>query len=300
MAAGNSDDSRRLAKALERVYERHSHRRLIAPDPLQFVYRYQRAADREMAGFLAAMLAYGRVRQIEAACERLFAAMGSQPAEFVRNLGPAERRALAGFRHRFTSGRDLADLMALLRRALREAGSIEALFKMGYDGGDGTIIPALERFCETLLQWHTSMASGPAGPGFKHLLGSPRRRSACKRLHLFLRWMVRRDDVDPGVWAGIAPAKLIVPVDVHMARLCGLLGLHDGAAASGRTALAITRRFAEIEPADPVKYDFALSRVGIVEGCDGTAGARCRACELVDLCRPARLKAARIGVVRRS
>ncbi len=299
MVMATGDSQRLLADALESVYRRYNHRRLVPPDPLQFVHRYRRAADREIVGFLAAMLAYGRVRQIEAACERLLAMMGERPAEFVRDIGPAERRMLAEFRHRFTAGQDVTDLMILLGRAIREAGSLEALFKAGCRDDDATIFPALERFCETLLEWHVAAAKGPMSRGFKHLLSSPRRGGTCKRLHLFLRWMVRSDAVDPGVWAGVAPAKLIVPVDVHMARLCRLLGLHDDRTVCGRTAMTITRCFAEIEPTDPVKYDFALSRIGIMEQCDGTVRPACKACELSGLCRrrPAARTIEKVGML---
>ncbi len=119
----------------------------------------------------------------------------------------------------------------------------------------------------------------------KYLLVDPAIGSACKRLNLFLRWMVRDDDVDTGLWKSIDRAKLIVPIDVHMGRLCRILGFYSRKGVSLSTAIQITECFAEIEPADPVKYDFALSRIGIVENCNGQYHNACRHCELFPFCR---------------
>ena len=120
--------------------------------------------------------------------------------------------------------------------------------------------------------------------GLNYLLASPGRGSASKRLNLFLRWMVREDEVDVGFWKSVDKAKLIVPVDVHMGRLCRILGFHDSKAASLSTAVKITEAFAQIEPADPAKYDFALSRIGILEDCTGRRRVQCRECELCRIC----------------
>ena len=140
------------------------------------------------------------------------------------------------------------------------------------------------RFCAALSAEYAAAHGGGLSRGLMYLLANPRRGSAGKRLHLFLRWMVRDDEVDPGLWKGIDKAKLIVPVDVHMARLCGILGLHEGRTISLVTAVKITAAFAKIEPADPVKYDFALSRIGIVENCNGRYRPECEACELFGVC----------------
>jgi uncharacterized protein (TIGR02757 family) len=118
-----------------------------------------------------------------------------------------------------------------------------------------------------------------------YLLCDPANGSACKRLNLFLRWMVRDDDVDAGIWKKVDKAKLVVPVDVHMARLCRFLKLYKRKTVSLSAALEITQAFAEIEPFDPVKYDFALSRIGIVEDCNGAYRPQCEDCELLEFCR---------------
>ena len=173
----------------------------------------------------------------------------------------------------------------LLKKVLSQYTSIEEFFAQGYNPDDINIIPALSKFCNSLLNIYASEHNGKTSRGLNYLLVNPAQGSACKRLNLFLRWMVRDDDVDTGQWKSIDKAKLIVPIDVHMGRLCKILGFHNKKTASLSTAVQITECFAEIEPADPAKYDFALSRIGIVENCNGKYRNTCRQCELFPFCR---------------
>ena len=279
-----SKQTAQIKDVLERLYRRYNHRRLIKPDPLQFVYHYSERADMEIAAFLASALAYGRVQQIEKSLADLFGRMGDSPSEFVGNFDGKQREKLKSFKHRFTGGDCLSDLLALLKKIMLENGSIENFFLLGYRKTDRSIIPALSRFCDSLLNMHAGSHNGQTNRGLKYLLASPTGGSACKRLNLFLRWMIRDDDVDTGLWKSIDKAKLIVPVDVHMGRLCRILEFHSHKTVSLSTALKITNSFSRIEPADPVKYDFALSRIGIVEDCTGSLGPKCRSCELFGIC----------------
>ena len=296
-----------IKDVLERLYARYNHRDFIKPDPLQFIYQYSNRPDMEVAGFLAAALAYGRVRQIEKSLTNLFGRMGDGPFQFVRNFDAQKRAKLKDFRHRFTAGDDISDLLELLRDVFDEFGSIEKFFVQGYNPGDKNIIPALSKFCDSLLEMYAETHNGHIPKGLSYLLPRPASGSACKRLNLFLRWMVRNDDVDAGLWKSTDKARLIVPVDVHMGRLCRILGLYpirsnpvksgrppsvqtsngvyDRKAASLSTAVQITESFAEIEPADPVKYDFALTRIGILDNCTGHHRSGCQFCELFGFCR---------------
>ncbi len=273
-----------IKDVLEKLYIKYNHRDLIKPDPLQFVYRYDNPSDMEVAAFLAADLAYGRVEQIQKSLTNLFERMGKSPHAFVKGFGKAERKKLNGFKHRFTTDRDISDLLILLHKILNQYGSIEKFFVQGYNSGGINIVPALSKFCSSLLEMYSAEHNGKTSRGIKYLLASPANGSACKRLNLFLRWMVRDDDVDTGLWKSIDKARLIVPVDVHMSRLCKILGFYNQKAVSLRTAVQITQGFAEIEPADPVKYDFALSRIGIVENCNGRYHNDCEFCELFKFC----------------
>jgi len=281
-------ESERIAQikdVLERLYTRYNHRRFIKPDPLQFVYKYSNPADMEIAALLAAELAYGRVQQIEKSLKNLFGRMGESPYAFVRGFGKAERERLSGFKHRFTTGQDISDLLELLRNVLSEFGSIRGFFVQGYNPGDKNVTAVLSKFCDSLLDMYAKTHSGHITGGLSYLLPRPSAGGVCKRLNLFLRWMVRKDGVDTGLWKSIDKAKLIVPVDVHMGRLCRILGLYDQKTISLSVAIKITESFAEIEPADPVKYDFALSRVGILENCTGQLRSGCEFCELFRFCR---------------
>jgi uncharacterized protein (TIGR02757 family) len=308
----------KLKKLFEGLYRRYNHHNLIKPDPLQFVYQYTEPADKEIVAFLSAALAYGRVEQIEKSLSNLFARMGKSPYTFVQGFDKTKRERLNNFKHRFTTGQNLSDLLALLKQVLKRYGSIENFFIQGYDpnalcredppsfrpkppllssdrktwgrsgeiySNDKNIIPALTKFCDSLWAMYSKQHSGKVSRGLKFLLAGPAGGSACKRLNLFLRWMVRKDDVDLGLWKSIDKAKLIVPVDVHIGRLCRILGFYNHKTISLASAVEITESFAQIEPADPVKFDFALSRIGITEGCNGKFDLRCNDCELVEFCK---------------
>jgi len=274
-----------IKAVLNKLYDKYNHHRLIKPDPLQFMYRYSRPADMEIAAFIASSLAYGRVQQIEKSLGLLFEFMGKSPFEFVRNFDRHKRTQLKDFKHRFTAGDDISDLLELFSVVLDQFGSLENFFARKYSTDDKTIIPALSQFCESLYTMYAQGHKGHVSNGLAYLLVSPTRGSACKRLNLFLRWVVRDDDVDAGLWKTIDKSKLVVPVDVHMGRLCKILGFYSRKTVSLSTAVKITEGFAAIEPADPVKYDFALSRIGIVENCDGRARPACADCELLAFCR---------------
>lgn len=277
-----------LEDVLEKLYARYNHRHIIKPDPLQFLYQYSDQADIEIVAFLAAGLAYGRVQQIEKSVTCLLGRMGGSPFEFVRNFDKKKRKKLQDFKHRFTGGDDICDLLELLRDVLGKFGSIENFFVSGYSRHDDTIIPALSKFCDSLLDMYAKR-NGHITKGLRYLLVRPQAGSACKRLNLFLRWMVRKDEVDPGPWKSVDKAKLIVPIDVHMGRLCRILGLYQQKTVSLSAAIKITQSFAEINCADPVKYDFSLSRIGILGNCTGICRTGCEMCELFNYCRKRKL-----------
>jgi uncharacterized protein (TIGR02757 family) len=273
-----------LKETLDRVYDRYTHRQFIGADPLQFAWRFDDPRDIEVAAFLAAALAYGRVQQIERSVNDLLGRMDTGPYEFVAGFSPSRRARLTGFKHRFTTGQTIADLLELLQPILNRYGSIEAFFVRGDVPGEPNVVPALARFCDSLTDDYARTHGGRVSRGLMYLLASPTRGSASKRLHLFLRWMVRADAVDPGIWTSIDKARLIVPMDVHMARLCRILGLYESNTISLSTAVHVTQSFATMEPTDPVKYDFALSRIGILDDCNGRYRTACRACELYTIC----------------
>ena len=269
-----------LKVLLEDLYQKYNHSRFIPPDPLQFVYKYSRPRDMEVAALLSAVLAYGRVEQIAKSLTNLFGMMGKSPADFILNFSKKDSRKLEAFKHRFNTGRDIAVLLKIIKKALIQAGTLEKFFLHGYDENAPDITAALSGFVTRMLNLHEK----PNDRAVKYLLTNPADRSCCKRMFLFLRWMLRDDEVDPGLWKSMDKAKLIVPVDVHIARLSGILGFHNDKTMSLKTAVKITEGFRKICPGDPVKYDFALSRIGILENCNGRINPYCPDCELRPYC----------------
>jgi len=241
---------------LERLYVGYNRREFVHPDPLEFLYRYDSLGDREIAGLVAASLAYGNVWQILGSVGVVLERMGSSPYSFVLDSSAGRlRSAFSDFRHRFTTGRDVAALLLGIKRIIERYGSLGRCFKSHVGAADETVLPALTGFAGELR----------SGGRFDHagFVPSPAKASACKRLNLYLRWMVRKDEVDPGGWDDIPRSMLVVPLDTHMHRFALKLGLTVRKQADLKTALEITRAFGRIEPGDPVKYDFALTRFGI-------------------------------------
>lgn len=248
---------RKRKMILQEIFGRYHKAEFISPDPLEFLYRYEDPLDREIVGLLASSLAYGRVSQIVRSVDRLLMRLGKSPRVFLEDADEVLLKdTFCGFKHRFTTDSELVDLLLGIQGAMRRYGSLQACFLAGLSRGDETTIPALSAF--------TREISIHSGEKFNSLIPQPTKKSACKRLHLFLRWMIRSDEIDPGIWRDISPAKLIVPLDTHMHRICRTLGMTARAQADVKTAWEITEGFRRISPEDPVRYDFSLTRLGIL------------------------------------
>ena len=241
---------------LDSLYGRYNRPQFIHPDPVEFLHLYEDLRDREIAAFVAASLAYGRVCQILKSVSVVLSAMVPGPLVFLRdNSEKTIMRTFSGFKHRFTDGRKLASMLVGLKRLVARYGSLEACFYDGMNDNEAHLLGPVSAFVANLR--HCAESS------LDHLVPSPGKGSACKRLNLFLRWMVRCDDVDPGGWKGIPPAMLLVPLDVHMHRVARSMHMTRRKQANMKTVLEITEGFRVIAPSDPVKYDFCLTRLGI-------------------------------------
>lgn len=232
----------------------------IGSDPVSLVRRYGGPRDVEVAGWIASAFAYGRVDIILANVSRLLAFLGPSPAERLAARAPGASE-LSFFRHRFQGPEEAAALLSLIGGVLREEGSVANFFATRYRGEDD-VGAMLDRVSKDLL----SRVSSPS-VAMRFLFPSPRDGSACKRWNLYLRWMVRRDGIDFGIWNAIPCRALIVPTDTHLHRISRRLGLTRRKTANWNTAVEITRRLARLDPEDPVKFDFALCRLGILEIC---------------------------------
>lgn len=280
-----------LKTILDRLYATRSQAHL-ANDPLSFCHRYHRPEDREIVGLIAACLAYGNVKIILRNLAAVFAPMGESPRRFVEEVEPRHALGIyAGFKHRFNDGRDLCALILAIRTMLEEADSLGDFFLGCYDPLAEDITPSLTAFSAALLSFDYRPVFGgsgiPADSSFPFFFPSPASGSACKRLCMFLRWMVRpADGIDLGLWPGVSPAKLVIPVDAHIRRIGRFLGLTRRNQADWKMAREITTALRRFDPADPVKYDFSLCHLGISEGCDGRDRARCLTCPVAGVCEP--------------
>lgn len=238
----------------EKTYREFNKPEFIHPDPLEFVWRYKSGADKEIAGFIAASLAYGNVTQILKSVEKVLGPMGPSPAAWLRKADRALiKKTFAAFKHRFTTGAELTVFLVNIKEAVKTHGSLQALFLAGYEPGAATVEAAIYAFINSF----NSQGCAPS------LTPCPELKSSFKRVNLYLRWMVRKDAVDPGVWTKVSPAKLIIPLDTHMRQVAMRLGMTARKDTSMKTASEITAFFRRVNPADPVKYDFALTRAGI-------------------------------------
>jgi len=252
----------------------------ISPDPLELVRRFNDSIDQEVAGIIAAAFAYGRAETIVANIGAVLARMRPSPHRYLLTFDRAEAlRRFAGFAHRFHKTRELVDLLERLAAAIATYGSIGEVFRASYDPADADIGPSLARFVATLIGTRRTAA-------LDYLLTSPDNGSACKRMNLYLRWMVRRTSPDLGLWTFVDPSKLVMPVDTHIHRIATFLGLNDRKSMDWKTARKLTDRLIAFDAADPVRYDFALCRLGILDLCSrARKKENCDVCMLRDACR---------------
>jgi uncharacterized protein (TIGR02757 family) len=273
-----------LKPVLDRLYADFNYPDSAA-DPIQIVRRFARPDDREVVGFIAASLAFGRVGSVLQSIERVLAIAGPEPAAYVKRFEPTkDGGAFRGVVHRWTQGPDLVALLWVMRQMLDRAGSIEQFFLEGDERSSPDVGPAIDSFSRRALALDLDAVyrrrSSPRStrPSDRHAAAArplgvryffPRASggSGCKRLNLYLRWMVRRDALDLGVWRHVAPSRLIIPLDTHVVRVGQCLGLTRYTSPGWRMAEDMTASLRRLDPDDPVKYDFSLCHLGMMNAC---------------------------------
>lgn len=269
----------RIAAFLEDIRSSCNVAARLRRDPLAIVVSYPDPADRELAGLVASTLAFGSVDLILRACREALAPLWPRPRDALLAMRDSDiARIWGGFQYRYCFPRDMTALMGAARRALERSGGLEAFFAEGDDGGPDVVSAAgsfSRRLRELSVEAALAMSGAGGGGGGQprapateglrpNLLPDPAKGSACKRLFLYLRWMARRDEVDPGCWTSVDPRRLVVPMDTHMAQVAsGRLRFLPSPRADLKAALAVTAAFRLYAPEDPVRYDFALTRPGI-------------------------------------
>jgi len=242
---------------LDNLYLDYSIKAYIDPDPLQFIYNYDDPSDREIVALIASSLALGKVKQIVKSVSIILEKM-QNPKNFLMDATlESLQKEFLSFKHRFIKGEELASFLFGVKDVLNRFGTLENCFMNGFKDSDETVFSAIQNFVKELRT--------VTGENISWILPNFSSKSAYKRLNLFLRWMVRNDNVDPGGWSQIPPSKLIVPLDTHMHKIGQIFGFTNRKGNDMKTALEITEAFKKICPNDPVKYDFVLTRLGIME-----------------------------------
>jgi len=268
-----------LKSKLDALYRSFNFKARASHDPISIPMRYKRPRDIEVSAFIAAAYAYGRVDLFLPVLERIASKMGKSPHSFVMEFEIQKHaRLFDDIVYRFNKPVDLVGLMYALSQVLKRHGSLEKVFMAHSSKGDHDIGPGLTGLMAELKQAGQGAFRGSRKPeGFNHYFPSPATGGAAKRGALFMRWMVRDRDIDFGIWKGISPSQLVIPLDVHIARVSRCLGLTSRKSNDWKTALEITASLRRLDPRDPMKYDFALCHRGI----SGLCGpSECDGCEL--------------------
>lgn len=277
-----------LREPLERLYREFDYAARVERDAIRFPLRYPDPRDRELVALLTACLAYGRVDLFSRGLETILGAMGPSPAAFVADFDwERDGHAFDGFLYRFNRPRDVVAFCLAARQVLERHGTLEKCFVAGDPDERGPIATALERFARTFLEAELGpvFARGRISRGYRHLFPLPSLGGPCKRLHLFLRWMVRREAPDFGLWTAVSPARLLIPLDTHIENMSRSIGLTRRRSRNGHMAEEITARLAALDPADPVKYDFALCHTRMAGDCrDRRDPVVCPPCGLRAVC----------------
>jgi len=277
-----------LRSALDRLYDNFNVDHAVA-DPVWIVRRFDRPDDREVVGFIAGALAFGRVQSVLQSIEGMLAVMGASPAAFVRGFEPGRDRSVFDHLvHRWTRGADMAALVWAMHQMMATSGSIEAFFAEGHRIDAEDVSEGLQSFSTRALALDRKAVYGRAQPkpGVAYFFSRPSSGGACKRLNLFLRWMVRQDRVDLGVWSRVRPSQLIVPLDTHVIRVGQCLRLTRLKSPGWRMAADITASLRKLDPIDPVKFDFSICHVGMMNACGFGKPAGDAQCPLRGACRP--------------
>jgi uncharacterized protein (TIGR02757 family) len=233
----------------------------LEPDPLQFPHLFEDEKDIEVMAFIASVFAYGNVKQIINSLNTFLLIANNRPFKFISNIS-VNKNLPTNFVHRFYSTKDILHLFQLLNLAYDENGSLKNLFLLGYDSEDENVKNTITKFNQYFLT-KAQKEFKKLSRGIVFMFPLPEKGSACKRMNLFLRWMVRKDELDFGLWKEIPTSKLIIPVDTHIARICKQLNLTKRKIVGWKMAEEITNNLKKFDPNDPIKYDFAICHIGM-------------------------------------
>ncbi len=250
-----------MREFLDAAVRRYNTPAFIPDDPIQVPHEFERLQDREIMGFWTATLAWGQRKTIIQNARRLVELMDGAPYQFVVGHEEQDRRRFLDFKHRTFQATDTLYFLEFFQNYYRRFDSLEDAFARHLQPADATVENALVGFQRDFFNhpWAPERTR-------KHV-ATPERGSTCKRINMFLRWMVRRDTagVDFGAWSRIRPGQLLIPLDVHVERVARRLGLLQRPQTDWKAVLELTENLRAFDPDDPVKYDFALFGLGVLE-----------------------------------
>ncbi|MCE5194185.1 MAG: TIGR02757 family protein [Nitrospiraceae bacterium] len=272
-----------IKQILDRFYRGYNFKERMFSDPIEFPHKYQSKNDIEISGFVSSCFAYGKVDLFKSVIEKILGFMGRSPYDFVKEFNAdRDSEKFKNIRYRFNKEKDIVCLIHIISKLLKKHCSIENAFKKFFNEDDPDIETALKGFIKEITEINTTEIYGRniKPQGLMQFFPSPKDGSACKRMNLFLRWMVRDRDIDFGIWDGIPKNKLVIPLDTHIAKISRCLGLATRKSPDWKMAVEITNSLKKLDSEDPLKYDFALCHHGISGVCKSNMqkSEECRGC----------------------
>ena len=240
---------------LDNLVSKYETEDFIKDDPIQFIHKYPQKEDAELAGFIASLFAYGNRKMFIAKLNNLFERAENKISDYIK---AGDFSNLKGFEYRFSKDNDIIPIFETLNKLYFESKGLEELFEYGYMQDND-----IYKMLKTVVDYFYSRAPKTAGQGFYHMIPNPENGGAMKRMNMFLRWMVRKPPVDLGIWTFIKPKDLLIPLDVHVARVSRNMGLLTRKSNDFKAVIELTSKLRELCPEDPVKYDFAMFAFGV-------------------------------------
>lgn len=237
---------------LDELAEKYETPDFIKDDPVQFIHKYKNKKDIEIAGFIASLLAYGSRVQFIKKLNYLFDNIAqNEPLNFIQNF---DNSLIGDFNYRFGKPNDFISIFETMKNLYNTTEGLEELFSHGYKQG---------KMFENVVDYFYARAKKNVGQGFYHMIPNPYNGGAMKRMCMYLRWMVRKDTIDKGIWTFMKPSELYIPLDVHVARISREMGLLKRNSNDFKAVIELTNKLKEFCPQDPVKYDFAIFGYGV-------------------------------------
>lgn len=243
---------------LDKLVKKYETIDFIKADPIQFPHRYKVKEEIELAGFIASLFAYGNRKIFIKKLDEIFAKTEGDLLNYIKN---GEFVSLKGIEYRFSKENDIIPIFKILSKLYNESQGLEELFS--YSWSQAQTLNKKHRFLQTIVDYFYSNSPSTVGDGFYHMIPNPNNGGAMKRMNMFLRWMVRKGPVDLNQWNFIKPSELLIPLDVHVARISREMNLLTRKSNDLKSVIELTEKLKEFCPTDPIKYDFAMFGFGV-------------------------------------